>query len=1692
MEFVDAVRKTPEGSDTANLVAPIAELKDEQLVAFKGIANAEDSYQALVTGLRDVGSESREGRGSAIALLERVLYESALKPKGTQDSKVIANLKKVKEKLDKGEEGVELGYTPATPRGQNKTSVDIIYPDARKKASVFFNDELAPEEQLTVIETVLQNLENEQKAAEEVERGRVQSEKDEADAEKQLTEDEAKQKSLRKEVDNLKQEQEALQKGDNHLTSEYKALLNERAILIKQGKGNEDNSEFTTLNSKIIAKEVEGDHLTREAKDIAKQIENKEKEADDLWTKLYGDAINVAEKRAIPLVSALNRKLLDFSEKEQHLKAFQKKAAEFGVKVSDSDKARIKELGEAAREAETEYIQAIADYINFFDENKQYIEDQETGKAEARAASAEREIVQGVTEETDQTLDPADQYLARVNDLEVELASIDTDIENNALGIRYENLYNAIKQLKEDAAAAKRGEKDKIHTLNEDHYKEYIGYAEQLPQTRSQSALAGVINNMEDRAASAYSIPSEEIKPLPKTTVDKTNAAILEKFGKEGVARVTVAANPEAAGLTDIESTAAGVVIDGKPYLFTDNIAEGNELGILLHEVGVHVGMPTVVGQGNYKFLINKIKEFAKANDGSRESQLAKRASERVTRAGEIVDIDRDDELIAYFVEEAVNSGVNPSAERIKKTKLGIWFRRFIAGAKNLLNKLGFKFKDSFNAQELVDIAYGSANFVIRNPEAKLTKAERAIQYGLASPHPVLGSTVDMMNSTFSAAQNATPVWSQNMVGGFLNAMSKVPSFFKDAVYRLLSLRQMADTVDRLGAQYKPIADGLRRLNTLVNERRFAIDQSRLSWQSKLLDAQSHKEGYTEADIKEFSEIAHESTIEEIDLRNENDPEVTKTDLYKRYRALVNRSSDLSKYDLSIAYNIMANAYEEAGESLLKFYTKVADPTRKEVVDGKEVLTAEAKKELGFITDAYGRIVPYFPLVREGSWWVDYKVGNEVRTLAFETEREAKQEVKKLEQDPEATIITRQGSPVYKRTQNDQLADVGSGLKQLNEVQRAVEKTLEPGPERDEVIALLKDTMLKAYPASSLKKQFKKREGRKGFRQDVFQNFGHMGLKFSNELALLDNINELDNAIGAIEQFGAGKVPPQIASIIKNVQKRAAFMRNPTPGPLYSKLSMAGYSWFILGNISSAIVNLTQIPIVTYGLLAGEFGPVKAVAAIKDGFKAYFKFHKDDNTKLELLGVPLADRTAFGGDFMSKEMQTLFDVALSRGIIRRTTSQELQEAKFGRVDSLTGKAVKVEMALGYVFQNSERANREVSLLAAYKLAKEKYGNKKVDPNSDVSVAMERAFDIVEQANGPALAEAGPEFFQDGWGKVIGTFKRFALSQLYLQYKLLRDMNPLWDAIDNDPKIPKDLQGNVPSARALAFKQFSYISGSAWLFAGAKGLPVYGAAEIAHNLAQMALGDDDDDLDLEFNMKIRKQLGDMTFRGPLSHFLDVDLASRTGFYGLMYRDDPYRRAEVGDLSYLVETLAGPVYAIGLNGQKALDKFNEGDLYGAIQSATPSFIRNVMKGVSLATEGAVNSKGVPIVEDISGYNAMMQILGFTPTRLSNAYQANEFLSRQMRKVTGRRSRLLLELNLAKTAGDFDGEQDILDKIEKFNQVEIVLDTNQRIGGETIGKSWKSFNNSINDTVRGLRIPRKLRPGLIEQTGIEDPDD
>ena len=82
--------------------------------------------------------------------------------------------------------------------------------------------------------------------------------------------------------------------------------------------------------------------------------------------------------------------------------------------------------------------------------------------------------------------------------------------------------------------------------------------------------------------------------------------------------------------------------------------------------------------------------------------------------------------------------------------------------------------------------------------------------------------------------------------------------------------------------------------------------------------------------------------------------------------------------------------------------------------------------------------------------------------------------------------------------------------------------------------------------------------------------------------------------------------------------------------------------------------------------------------------------------------------------------------------------------------------------------------------------------------------------------------------------------------------------------------------------------------------------------------------------------------------------------------MLYRDDPYRRAKVGDLAYTFESFLGPVYsATAGNIDRASRFLEEGRSFDAIQATLPSFVRNGLKSYDLAMNGALNSKGYPLI-------------------------------------------------------------------------------------------------------------------------------
>jgi hypothetical protein len=170
------------------------------------------------------------------------------------------------------------------------------------------------------------------------------------------------------------------------------------------------------------------------------------------------------------------------------------------------------------------------------------------------------------------------------------------------------------------------------------------------------------------------------------------------------------------------KSAAIQAFVYGKRvYMLADQIQVGQELPVFLHEVGVHLGMENLLGTANYRKLAGQVMTWANAKNDSQETIIARAAKERVDAAradaianGEALTANELlDEMLAYFVEEAVALGVNPTAVGKDTSQIAQWFRSLMAALKIALRKVGFDKFDKLSAGNIVDLAFGAAKMEI-------------------------------------------------------------------------------------------------------------------------------------------------------------------------------------------------------------------------------------------------------------------------------------------------------------------------------------------------------------------------------------------------------------------------------------------------------------------------------------------------------------------------------------------------------------------------------------------------------------------------------------------------------------------------------------------------------------------------------------------------------------------------------------------------------------------------------------------------------------------------------------------------------------------------------------------------------------------------------------------------------------------
>lgn len=273
-------------------------------------------------------------------------------------------------------------------------------------------------------------------------------------------------------------------------------------------------------------------------------------------------------------------------------------------------------------------------------------------------------------------------------------------------------------------------------------------------------------------------------------------------------------------------------------------------------------------------------------------------------------------------------------------------------------------------------------------------------------------------------------------------------------------------------------------------------------------------------------------------------------------------------------------------------------------------------------------------------------------------------------------------------------------------------------------------------------------------------------------------------------------------------------------------------------NVSSVVVNWTNIPIVVQPYLGGIYGNDKALAALFAAKKNFFAsgmqrkvkdmFGDTNETTLAGPSITNIDYSDKGGIPKGLEnYDVLAEVMELRGQANRTMVGDQLDLDNPSNTWWT----KTNSIMGLMFHQGERLNRQVTAMASSDLyLKKKFGDKKEYTREQKLEAAEHALEITEFTNAGAQLETAPRLAQSDFGSLALMYKRFGISMYYLQAKTAYEA----------------LKSVKPEDRAAARKQLVGLFASSALMAGVQGVPLYGFVAMMGNL--FFLDDEEEDFD----------------------------------------------------------------------------------------------------------------------------------------------------------------------------------------------------------------------------------------------------
>jgi hypothetical protein len=922
------------------------------------------------------------------------------------------------------------------------------------------------------------------------------------------------------------------------------------------------------------------------------------------------------------------------------------------------------------------------------------------------------------------------------------------------------------------------------------------------------------------------------------------------------------------------------------------------------------------------------------------------------------------------------------------------------------------------------------------------------------------GAVLDRLGAAIEAIPGMTPERADG-VHEFLK--NTVGGNFRNLMLSLLPLNALADIASQKGLKEAPTMD------RLVNERHGFEYKMNRSIEPLVERAESFAKTESPAQVDLFNEVVYESTINKVDptkARTDYEtPELQKE--YDTVKAMYDRLGGKGK----ALYTGMRDAYKGMYEEILKSIgeridASVTDPDRARLI----------KRDIFDRLTAKGNIDPYFPLARYGKYWVSYNARDasgqmEKYVEAFETERERERNIAQMAKDGATDIekFSKLSELNYRRVPTGSFVNSVLQIMELNKV---------PAETTEEVMRLFLSTL----PETSFAQSFQKRKETLGFKKDAVRALREKMYRTSHQIAsmryaaklnaVLDQMREYARSVGKGTGEEAQRDNRVINEYVKEFEKRIAYINNPTVDKWAQVATSFGFNMTLGFNVSSAVINLTQVPLILTPYLAGKYGMPSTMKAIGDAYKVHL--NSGFNQEVEVYGskgqmakqkaMPALDNYNFDDPKLPasvRRLKTLSRIASEQGQLNRSQLYDILE-----VDDRKNPLSKVNAASGFVFHHGERLNRQVSLIAAYNLELDRLNSDKATKAEKALSQLEKeelaannAIYTTEMTNGGIAAASAPRIAQSSLGKVLFMFKRYGVSMYYMLFKTAREA----------------LKNEDPEVRKAAMRQIAGIYGTAALFAGAQGLPLFGIAAMVYNL----FADDDED---DFETATRKSLGEFAYKGLFNYVTNVEIASRTGLSDLIIRDSGKQDSQTVALT-MMEMMGGPVYGVASKVERGLNMIREGNVQRGIENILPTSLGNVMKGVRYATEGTRTLRGDPITGEVNAWNIAAQAFGFAPADYARQLEINSRLKGIDKQVNTEQSKLKRQYFVASRLGDQEEMNDIRDKLIELGNKHPGLEINAATINDVLDRSIKAQERTTKRMVNGVAYSPKMLKEIEE---------